>query len=135
MPNGLAGVSIEQAAPVIQNGVSMAGGFGQRVAWEVSTPLGFIATAGVWGGGLLGSFIFDQPLAKALAMGLADSGATIAGWILTEQFLLGAGSMGAKTKISRTEGLGAGRGVDALSGGERVASNGHIPNMSALSAR
>ncbi len=88
MPNGLAQIDVEVAEPAIMMGTALFSGMGQRVAWEVSTPLGFITTGGLTIGGLLGSF-FLEGLGKAASLGLANSGITLVGWLATEQFLLG----------------------------------------------
>lgn len=126
--------NLETAAPIIQNGLALATGGGQRVAWEVSTPLGFIVTGAMWAGGLVGTFMLDG-LGRAMAMGLADSGASVAGWILTEQFLLGAGARGgSKGMMTRRDSPGS---VDALSEGQGKGSwsNGRSPAMSSLGAQ
>lgn len=133
MPNGIANIDIEMATPIIQSGVALLGGSGQRVAWEVSTPLGFITTGILWAGGLVGSFVFEG-LGKAMAVGLSDSGAAVAGWVLTEQFLLGPASRGgsAKGRMRRDpiEGLGA---PEALGSGSSV--NGSVRSATSLRER
>lgn len=119
MPNGLAQINIEVADPAIQMGTALLAGMGQRVAWEVSTPLGFITTGVVAIGGLAASF-FMEGLGKSALMGLANSGGSVAGWLLTEQFLLAPGAKGGvgSRTITRTELPGGGH--EALGGGHAL---------------
>lgn len=115
MPNGLAQIDVEVAEPAIMMGTALFSGMGQRVAWEVSTPLGFITTGGLTIGGLLGSF-FLEGLGKAAAMGLANSGITLVGWLATEQFLLGGNAAKGSQPTHVMDRLDGGSRVDALNG-------------------
>lgn len=90
MPNGALALNVDVAKPAILLGSAfMAGGL-QRVAWEISVPLGFITTGAMAIGGTVGSFILDG-LGATLSEGIAASGAALSGWILTEQFLIPSG--------------------------------------------
>lgn len=78
---------IDVAEPAIAMGTGLVGGGLQKVAWEVSTPLGFITTTVMAIFGMVGSFMMDG-IGAAAMRGLAISGATVAGWQATEKFML-----------------------------------------------
>lgn len=125
MPNGLASIDVEVAEPAIMMGTALFSGMGQRVAWEVSTPLGFITTGGLTIGGLLGSF-FLEGLGKAASMGLANSGITLVGWLATEQFLIGGGTPLGGSPSHMMDRLGGGGAPESLGSGHRA--NGLVPS-------
>ena len=102
MPNGALALNVDVAKPAILLGSAfMAGGL-QRVAWEISVPLGFITTGAMAIGGTVGSFILDG-LGATLSEGIAASGAALSGWILTEQFLIPSGPSKGKIFGRRSE--------------------------------
>lgn len=103
---------------IIEEAVSGVGGGVQRVAWELSQPIGFILTAGLVLGGLAGASFARGRMADVLSA-LGNSGAAIGGWVVTEQFLLGGSTPaffpGARNKQPAglkgqgAQGLGSGR--------------------------
>ena len=134
MPNGIRNINIEMAQPFIQPGVAAIGGGAQRAAWEFNIPAGFVTTGIFLIGGTLVSFMTDG-LPKVIAMGAADSGASVAGWLLTEQFLLGAPAKGAESRgrMRRRE-MGGGGSQEALNAGKngaRSRSNATATSMAA----
>lgn len=86
MPPAMA-ISVEVAEPAVGMGAGLIGGGLQKVAWEVSMPLGFITTSVMAIGGIVGSFMLEGIGAAALR-GIGISGATVAGWQMTDTFML-----------------------------------------------
>ncbi len=122
MPNGALAVPVDVARPAIMLGSAFMSGGLQRVAWEISVPLGFITTGAMAIGGTVGSFILDG-LGATLSEGIAASGAALTGWILTEQFLIPSGASRKGFGARRTQladghreeiGAGASSRVDGL---------------------
>ena len=118
MPNGRAiALPIDVAEPAVAMGTGLIGGGLQKVAWEVSVPLGFIATTAMALGGIAGS-LMTEGIAAAACLGLAISGATVAGWQATERFMLPAYAPERKlTEEQRQAALAAAREREALKAG------------------
>jgi|GEM_PF-2523064 len=121
MPNGRAiALSVEVAEPAIGMGAGLIGGGLQKVAWEVSVPLGFITTTVLALGGIAGSLL-TEGIAAAACLGMGISGATIAGWQATERFMLPAYAPERKlTEEQRQAALAAARERAALNAGTRA---------------
>lgn len=118
MPPQAVAIPVDVAEPAIGMGAGLIGGGLQKVAWEVSTPLGFIATSVMAIGGIVGSFMMDG-IGAAAMRGLGISGATIAGWQATERFMLPAVHAPERrlTEEQRQQALAAARERAALNAG------------------
>lgn len=116
-------LDVDVAEPAIEMGAALVGGGLQRVAWEVSTPMGFIATTVMGVGGLVGSFMMDG-IGRALARGVAAAGMAIAGWVATERFMLPSAHAEERTLTpeQRQAALAAARERRALGEGTRTRS-------------
>ena len=123
MPPALA-LSVEVAEPAVGMVSGLIGGGVQKVAWEVSLPLGFITTSVMAIGGIVGSFVLEGIGAAALR-GIGVSGATVAGWQMTDKFMLQAAPAAHSqsrqlTEEQRQAALSAARERRALTAGSRT---------------
>lgn len=73
---------------LVESGTGVIGGGLQRMAWEQSKMIGLIATGGLMVGGVLIQAMVDQPLLNRVGQAAAISGATVAGWVSAEKFLI-----------------------------------------------
>lgn len=114
-------LQVDVAEPAIAMGTGLVGGGIQKVAWEVSTPLGFITTTVMAIFGMVGSFMMDG-IGAAAMRGLGISGATVAGWQATEKFMLPASYAPERkmTEEQRQAALAAARERAGLNAGKRT---------------
>ena len=73
---------------LVESGVGVIGGGVQRMAWEASQMIGMATTGGLMLGGILIQAMVDQPLLRQVGQAAAISGATVAGWVSAEKFLI-----------------------------------------------
>mgnify|MGYP001564616897 CR=1 FL=1 len=73
---------------LVESGVGVIGGGVQRMAWESSQMIGMATTGGLMLGGILIQAMVDQPLLRQVGQAAAISGATVAGWVSAEKFLI-----------------------------------------------
>ena len=73
---------------LVESGVGVIGGGIQRMAWESSQMIGIATTGGLMLGGILIQAMVDQPLLRQVGQSAAISGATVAGWVSAEKFLI-----------------------------------------------
>ena len=78
----------ELASILVETGTGVVGGGVQRMAWQASQMIGLFATGGLMLGGVLIQSMVDQPLLQQVGKAAAISGATVAGWVATEKFLI-----------------------------------------------
>jgi hypothetical protein len=105
--------------PALEIGSAAVAGGLQRIAWEQSNPIGFMVTGATVLGGLVMSMFTTGP-AAVMARGIASSGGSVAGWTISENFLLlgnGKNNSGATSRIPS----GVRRSVNA---GQRVPAAG-----------
>ncbi len=121
MPNGQAiALPVDVAKPAVGMAAGLIGGGLQKVAWEVSVPMGFITTTVMALGGVAGALMTDG-IAAAACLGMGIAGATVAGWQATERFMLPAYAPERKlTEGQRQAALAAARERAALNAGTRT---------------
>jgi hypothetical protein len=73
---------------LVEVGTGVVGGGVQRMAWEASQMIGLFATGGLMLGGIVIQAMVDQPLLQQVGKAAAISGATVAGWVGAEKFLI-----------------------------------------------
>ena len=122
MPPQAVAIPVDVAVPAVGMGAGLIGGGLQKVAWEVSVPLGFITTAVMGIGGIVGSFMVEEGIGAAALRGMGIAGATIAGWQATERFMIPAHAPERTlTEEQRQQALAAARERrDALNAGTRA---------------
>ena len=76
------------ATPIVDGISGAVGGGIQRLVWEKSERNGWIVTGAMIIGGVVGAMYFRQPLIQQVAKALTISGATVAGWVVTEMNLI-----------------------------------------------
>ena len=79
---------IDLASILIESGTGVVGGGLQRMAWEASQMIGLISTGGLVLGGIAIQALVDQPMLQQVGKAAAISGATVAGWVAAEKFLI-----------------------------------------------
>jgi len=99
---------------LVEAGTGIVGGGAQRLAWEASQMIGLLATGGLMVAGVALQAMGNQPMLEQMGKAAAISGATVAGWVGTEKFLisgtprpLGQLGVNARRSLSRA-------GVDGL---------------------
>ena len=73
---------------LVESGAGVVGGGVQRMAWEASQMIGLFTTGGLILGGVVIQAMVDQPLLQQIGKSAAISGATVAGWVAAEKFLI-----------------------------------------------
>lgn len=73
---------------LIESGTGVVGGGLQRLAWEASQMIGLMSTGGLILGGVVIQTMVDQPMLQQVGKAAAISGATVAGWVGAEKFLI-----------------------------------------------
>lgn len=73
---------------VVEAGAGVVGGGLQRLAWEAGQMPGLIATGAMILGGVAIQAMVDQPLIRQLGQAASISGATVAGWVATEKYMI-----------------------------------------------
>ena len=73
---------------LVDGGVGVLGGGVQRLAWEASKMTGILATGALMVGGVAIQAMVDQPLLQRVGGAAAISGATVAGWVTTEKYMI-----------------------------------------------
>lgn len=73
---------------LVEGGTGVIGGGVQRMAWEASQMIGLFSTGGLILGGVVLQTMMDQPLLQQVGKAAAISGATVAGWVGAEKFLI-----------------------------------------------
>ena len=73
---------------LVEAGTGVVGGGVQRMAWEASQMIGLVSTGGLILGGVVLQTMMDQPLLQQVGKAAAISGATVAGWVTAEKFLI-----------------------------------------------
>ena len=79
---------IDFTSILIESGTGVVGGGLQRMAWEASQMIGLFSTGGLILGGVAIQAMVDQPLLQQVGKAAAISGATVAGWVAAEKFLI-----------------------------------------------
>lgn len=74
---------------LVESGTGLIGGGIQRMAWESSQMVGLIATGAFLIGGVVIQAMVDQPLLQQVGKAATISGATVAGWVGSEKYLIG----------------------------------------------
>lgn len=73
---------------LVEGGTGVVGGGLQRMAWESSQMIGLLSTGGLILGGVILNTMMDQPLLQQVGKAATISGATVAGWVGAEKFLI-----------------------------------------------
>lgn len=79
---------IDFGSILIEAGAGVVGGGVQRLAWEASQMIGLISTGGLLLGGIAIQAMVDQPMLQQIGKAATISGATVAGWVGAEKFLI-----------------------------------------------
>ena len=73
---------------LVEGGTGIVGGGVQRMAWEASQMVGLITTSAFILGGAIVQAMVDQPLLQQVGKAATISGATVAGWVASEKYLI-----------------------------------------------
>ena len=76
---------------LVEGGAGVVGGGVQRLAWEASQMVGMFTTGGLILGGMAVEMMVDQPMLRQVGRAATISGATVAGWVAAEKFIMPAG--------------------------------------------
>ena len=105
---------------LIEDGTGLVAGGAQRLLWHRSEMIGWISTGVLLVGGVIGSALFDRnPMMRDISRAASISGASTAGWVGTEKFIL-------KLPPAFAQ-LPGGARQAALSAAQRAAMGGRVP--------